>query len=130
MSIHVVVMGVAGCGKSTVAEAIHERLGRFLEGIFQTIDLKELKIELVVQAYEPGNFMTYMDMLSSNRFSGAMICGKSQFIRNILNLHLGRLFFTHINAFHPILNYFCLITEPTISKILLSTRQPAVFPSF
>ena len=27
MSIHVVVMGVAGCGKSTVAEAIHERLG-------------------------------------------------------------------------------------------------------
>ena len=26
MSIHVVVMGVAGCGKSTVAEAIHERL--------------------------------------------------------------------------------------------------------
>lgn len=26
-SIHVVVMGVAGCGKSTVAEAIHERLG-------------------------------------------------------------------------------------------------------
>ena len=27
MSIHVVVMGVAGCGKSTVAEAIPERLG-------------------------------------------------------------------------------------------------------
>lgn len=27
MSIHVVVMGVAGCGKSTVAAAIHERLG-------------------------------------------------------------------------------------------------------
>lgn len=27
MSIHVVVVGVAGCGKSTVAEAIHERLG-------------------------------------------------------------------------------------------------------
>lgn len=27
MSIHVVVMGVAGCGKSTIAEAIHERLG-------------------------------------------------------------------------------------------------------
>ena len=29
MSIHVVVMGVAGCGKSTVAEAIHERLGYY-----------------------------------------------------------------------------------------------------
>ena len=27
MSIHVVVWGVAGCGKSTAAEAIHERLG-------------------------------------------------------------------------------------------------------
>ena len=26
MSIHVVVMGVAGCGKSTVAEAIRDRL--------------------------------------------------------------------------------------------------------
>ena len=60
---------------------------------------------------------------------GLAACGTST-TRNILNLHLGRLFFTHINAFHPILNYFCLITEPTISKILLSTRQPAVFPSF
>ena len=29
MSIHVVVMGVAGCGKSTVAEASHERLDDF-----------------------------------------------------------------------------------------------------
>lgn len=57
---------------------LNSRLGRFLEGIFQTIDLKELKIELVVQAYEPGNFMTYMDMLSSNRFSGAMICGLNE----------------------------------------------------
>ena len=27
MNIHVVVMGVAGCGKSTVAEAIRDRLG-------------------------------------------------------------------------------------------------------
>ncbi|KAA8828692.1 gluconokinase [Bifidobacterium tissieri] len=27
MSVHVVVMGVAGCGKSTVAEAIRDRMG-------------------------------------------------------------------------------------------------------
>lgn len=27
MAIHIVVMGVSGCGKSTVAEAIHNRLG-------------------------------------------------------------------------------------------------------
>ncbi len=38
---------------------LNSRLGRFLEGIFQTIDLKELKIELVVQAYEPGKPSTY-----------------------------------------------------------------------
>ncbi|HSP60744.1 MAG TPA: gluconokinase [Ornithinimicrobium sp.] len=31
--VHVVVMGVSGCGKSTVAQALHERLGwEFAEG--------------------------------------------------------------------------------------------------
>lgn len=25
--VHVVVMGVSGCGKSTIARALHERLG-------------------------------------------------------------------------------------------------------
>lgn len=33
---------------------LNSRLGRFLEGIFQTIDLKELKIELVVRHMNQG----------------------------------------------------------------------------
>lgn len=54
---------------------LNTRLGRFIGGLWQAIEEKECKVELVIQPYRAGSFRDYMDMLSSNRFSGAIIVG-------------------------------------------------------
>lgn len=54
---------------------LNTRLGRFIDGIWQGIEQKGCKVELVVQPYRAGSFTDYMDMLSSNRFSGAIVSG-------------------------------------------------------
>lgn len=57
------------------SDNLNTRLGRFVGGIWQGIEQKGCKVELVVQPYRAGSFPDYMDMLSSNRFSGAIING-------------------------------------------------------
>ncbi len=59
-------------------ESLNSRLGRFLQGLHHAIEKRGCRVELVVQSYRTGSFPDYMDMLSSNRFSGAMICGLSE----------------------------------------------------
>ncbi len=54
---------------------LNSRLGRFIQGLHNAIEKRGCKVELVVQPYRAGSFVEYMDMLSSNRFSGAMISG-------------------------------------------------------
>lgn len=54
---------------------LNSRLGRFIQGLYNAIEKRGCKVELVVQPYRAGSFAQYMDMLSSNRFSGAMISG-------------------------------------------------------
>lgn len=54
---------------------LNTRLGRFIGGLWQAIEQKECKVELVIQPYRAGSFRDYRDMLSSNRFSGAIIVG-------------------------------------------------------
>ncbi len=59
-------------------ESLNSRLGRFLQGLHNAIEKRECRVELVVQSYRAGSFPDYMDMLSGNRFSGAIICGLSE----------------------------------------------------
>lgn len=54
---------------------LNSRLGRFVLGLQNAIEKKGCKVELVVQPYRPGELLGYLDMFSSNRFSGVMVSG-------------------------------------------------------
>ena len=54
---------------------LNSRIGRFISGLKNAIDKKGCKVELMVQPYKPGEIMNHVEMLSSNRVSGAIISG-------------------------------------------------------
>lgn len=56
---------------------LDDLLARFLKGLYHTIKMKGLNIELVLQPYDFGKLEEYHHILNSNHFNGAMIGGIS-----------------------------------------------------
>lgn len=59
------------------ADNLNSRIGRFIRGLYDAAEKKNCRVEMVIQPYKPGELMSYGDMLSGNRISGAIICGLS-----------------------------------------------------
>ncbi len=57
---------------------LNTRLGKFLSGLYEAIQKRNRRVEIVVQPYEAGDFARYTDMLNSFRCSGAMISGLTE----------------------------------------------------
>lgn len=56
---------------------LNSRMGRFIRGIYEASEKRECKIEVMIQPYKSGELMRHVEMLSSNRVSGAILCGLS-----------------------------------------------------
>ena len=56
---------------------LNSRVGRFIRGVYEAAEKRECKIEIMIQPYRPGELMRHVEMLSSNRVSGAILCGLS-----------------------------------------------------
>lgn len=58
-------------------DSLNSRVGRFLRGIYEAIEKRECRVELMIQPFRPGELMRHADMLSGNWLSGAIISGLS-----------------------------------------------------
>ncbi len=58
-------------------EYLVDLLGLFLQGLYQTIKEENLNVELVLQPYDFGKLEGCKSLITSNRFSGAIIGGIS-----------------------------------------------------
>ncbi len=56
---------------------LNSRVGRFIRGLYEASEKKDCRVELMIQPYKSGELMRHVEMLSSNRVSGAIICGLS-----------------------------------------------------
>lgn len=138
MSIHVVVMGVAGCGKSTVAEAIHERLGyAYAEGDDfhpqANIDKMSAGIPLTDEDRWPwlnviNSWMVAREALGENTVVSSSALKRSY--REVLAKDVPT-FFIHLNGSHELIQQrlserkghfmpprYCQASSPFLSRLL------------
>lgn len=57
---------------------LNSRLGRFLSGLYEAINKKNCRVEIVIQPYEAGDFQRYIEMINSFRCSSVMISGLTE----------------------------------------------------
>lgn len=129
MSIHVVVMGVAGCGKSTVAEAIHERLGYvYAEGDDfhpqANIDKMSAGIPLTDEDRWPwlnviNSWMVAREALGENTVVSSSALKRSY--REVLAKNVPT-FFIHLNGSHKLI-------QQRLSERKGHFMPPALLPS-
>ena len=129
MGIHVVVMGVAGCGKSTVAEAIHERLGyAYAEGDDfhpqANIDKMSAGIPLTDEDRWPwleviNKWMVAREALGENTVVSSSALKRSY--REVLAKDVP-VFFVHLNGTHELI-------QQRLSERQGHFMPPALLPS-
>lgn len=59
------------------SEFLDDILGKFLKGLYETIEQGNLNIEIVIQPYDFDNLKKYNHFMDSNHFNGAIIGGAS-----------------------------------------------------
>lgn len=59
------------------SEFLDDVLGKFIKGLYDTIELQNLNVELVIQPYDFHNLKKYNHFINSNHFSGAIVGGAS-----------------------------------------------------
>lgn len=129
MGIHVVVMGVAGCGKSTVAEAIRERLGyAYAEGDDfhpqANIDKMSAGIPLTDEDRWPwleviNKWMVAREALGENTVVSSSALKRSY--REVLAKDVP-VFFVHLNGTHELI-------QQRLSERKGHFMPPALLPS-